>query len=261
MGLALSGGKADRACLAILEYYPTQKKIFLSRLIDRIKAEELISADLKITEIVAQYQNHAENIVFDVPLTLPKCFDCELRCPGYEICNEPEMKYMRHLHEQDTEKKKPKKMFTPYTQRCVEAYWTLEEEEKLDIQHAMGANLAPLVARARFINRRLKIPATETLPRLAVWRLGNQLKLNKSQLRSYRNSVGGEEARSVVLSAMAEKLGIFLYQQDVKIMCHDYHAFEAFICAYTGLLKYLGKTEPRPEGFPKHEKWAEVPEE
>ena len=37
IGLALGGGKADRASLAVIEYYPNQKKIFLSHLIEKYR--------------------------------------------------------------------------------------------------------------------------------------------------------------------------------------------------------------------------------
>ena len=31
------------------------------------------------------------------------------------------------------------------------------------------------------------------------------------------------------------------------------------ICALTGLLSFLGHTEPRPKGFPRSESWVEIP--
>lgn len=258
IGVSLSGGKADKACIAILEYYPDQKKIFLTKVLEKIKSEELISADFKIHEIISQYGNHIESVAFDVPLSLPKCITCQLKCPGYETCEQDEIVFMRELYLQDHGKRKPKKIYTPYTQRSVEAYLA-ELEPDLDIQHALGSNHAPLTARAHFITRRLKAKLIEVFPKLTVWRLGQELRVNKSNLKIYRNSVGGEQARTILLEAMIEKLGLFIYQQDHKILTDNYHAFDAMISAYTGYLKYLKKTETRPKNFPEKELWIEFP--
>lgn len=258
IGVSLSGGKADKACIAVIEFYPDQKKIFLSEILEKIKTEELISADFKIHEIIHQYEKQVETVAFDSPLSLPKCLTCRLRCPGYETCEQPEIIYMRELYQNNHDKKKPKKMYTPYTQRCVEAFLS-EHESDLDIQHALGANHAPMTARAHFICRRLKVKTIEVFPKLTVWRLGHELRVNKSNLKIYRNSVGGDQSRAIFLQAMVEKLGIFVYQQDLKTMVENFHAFDAFIAAYTGLLKYLKKTEPRPKNFPKSELWIEYP--
>ena len=227
-------------------------------MIEKIKAEEFISADLKIHEIIMQYQDQLKSVAFDVPLSLPKCITCELQCPGYEICTEKEIKYMRHLYQQNDSKKKPKKMYTPYTQRCVEAYLASTEDE-IDIQHALGSNLAPLAARGLFISKRLPTKSFEVNPKLSVWRLGQGLKVNKTHLKVYRNSVGGEEARTAILDSMSEKWKIFFYQQDFKILSENFHAFDAFICAYTAYLQHQGETESPPSGFPSQESFIEIP--
>ena len=263
IGVSLSGGKSDRACVAVVDYFPDfqgpgKGKLFLSQLIEKITAEEHISADLKIHEIIAHYQDQAKSIAFDVPLSLPKCMTCKLKCPGYESCNEKEIKYIRALYQKDMEKKKPKKMYTPYTQRCVDAYLASTEPE-IDVQHALGANLAPITTRGMFIARRLQLKTLEVNSRLSVWRLGQTLKVNKTHLKVFKNSVGGDEARVAILHAMSEKWNLFFYQQDLKTLNENYYAFDAFICAYVGYLEYQGETESRPSGFPRNESFIEIP--
>lgn len=258
IGVSLSGGKADKACIAVLEFYSEQKKIFLTKLHERIKSEEHISADLKIHEIINQYGNKVESVAFDIPLSLPKCMTCHLKCPGYEVCEEPEIEYIRKLYKEDQRKSKPKKIYTPYTQRCVEAYLA-DLEPDLDVQHALGANMAPMTARAHFIKRRMKNKLIEVFPKLTVWRLGLELKVNKSNLKIYRNSVGGDESRSILLDAMMDEYKVFIYQQDLKSMVENFHAFDAFISAFTGYLKFLKKTESAPKNFPESELWIEFP--
>ncbi|WP_415062771.1 DUF429 domain-containing protein [Bdellovibrio sp.] len=259
LGISLGGGKSDKACVAVLEYYPKHKKVFLSRLVEKIKSDEVHSADFKIHEIIEQYHHDIEAIAFDVPLNVPNCLNCKKGCPGIESCKEPHVQWMwdytRKLHK----KKKPRKLFTPYTQRCVEMYLSSELEEPFILQHAMGANTAPLLARAMFIKRRLDIPCLEIFPKLSVWRVGRSLNVMKSHLRLHKHSIGGDESRREVLQALSTHNVAFVYDQDVKLMIENNHAFEAFICALTAFLKFKGQTESRPEGFPANEDWIEFP--
>lgn len=266
LGLSLSGGKSDKSCLAVVDFYREPEKIFLNRIVDRVKAEEFISADLKIHELIQQFSDNCEALLLDAPLTLPPAAlacKCKPICTGYETCEDPQIQWMRKIYQRQ-EKAKPKKFFTPYTQRALELY--LQESPDiqpkgaaLDIQHALGANLAPITMRAQYICRRITLPCLEVLPKLSVWRLGKFLKVAESHLRSYRNSVGGEDARRIFLTQLAEKTGVFIYRQDLKLMIENCHAFEAFICAYMGVLGKMGKLEPRPKDFPKSEIWLELP--
>ena len=264
IGLALGGGKADKAGLVVLEHYPDQNKIFLAKLFEKIKTEENISADLKIHEIISQFNDdQLQSITFDVPLTLPKCLRCRLACPGFEVCKESEIRYIRSLYHEHTDKKKPKKMYTPYTQRCADAYLASIDAEKLDAQHAMGANLAPLTARAFFIRRRLKAKFNakllEAFPKLSVMLIGKELKLTRTQLLNYRNSIQGSEVRKIFIEAMIDKWGLFIYEQDRKELIEDYHSFDALICAFSGFLKSKGKVQKIPKNFPPNEGWVEIP--
>lgn len=258
IGISLSGGKTDKSSIAIIEFYPDQERIFLAGLIDRVKPEETVSADHKIHEYLMQHQEGCETVIFDCPLSFPKCLRCELQCPGFETCNEPEIKWMRAV-DKGRDKKRPKRHFTPYTQRPVELLLQDKLEEKLDIQDALGGNLAPLTARAHFISRRLELPTFETMTKVAVWTIGLHLRINKSVLRKWWSSVGGAEARRVILNHLSEKANLFIYQQDLRAMTDNPHAFEALICAYVGLLKYQGRVEPIPSDFPVDEGWVEIP--
>lgn len=261
VGLSLSGGKADKACLAIIEYYPKHHKVFLAKLFEKIKTEGDISADLKIHEILEQYQGMIHTLAVDTPWRLPNCLRCECKCPGYETCNEAHVKWMWDYTRRQNAKKKPKKLFTPYTQRAIEMHLATELEEPFQMSHAMGANSAPLLARANFILRRLTIPTIEVFPKLSVWRIGQSLHVLKSHLRSHKHSAVGEESRRGILKELSEFSVAFLYDQDRRLMIENNHAFEAFICAMTAFLEYLGQTEPRPKGFPKNEDWISYPRE
>lgn len=259
IGISLGGGKTDKTCLSVIEYYPVQGKIFLSRLFDRIKSEGEVSADLQIHRMITQCPPPVESVSFDVPLQLPKCVTCRKRCPGYEACDEPEIVWMwKHFNVQ-AKKKSPPRLFTPYTERCVEQYLASELEEPFHLSHALGANLAPLTARVHFITRRLKVPLVEVFPKLSLWRIGNALHIPKSHLRFHRHWEGGAESRQLIIDRMMDKNLAFIYDQDIKLLIESPQAFDSFLCALTGLLDYLGHTEPRPKGFPRSESWLSIP--
>lgn len=259
MGISLSGGKADKSCVAVLDYYPAHKKIFLTKVIEKIKSEEFISADLKIHEIVTQYSKNILLIGIDAPLNLPKCVTCKLECPGYENCEEEEIEWLRAFYLKINKTKKPKKMFTPYTQRVLDAYLMHALEEKFEVHHALGANLAPLTTRAMFISRRLKHQFIEVSPRLSVYRIGKELKLARNQIKFHKNSIGGSDIRRAFLHALTEKKGLFIYEQDLKSLVENSHAFEAFICAYSAFLHNIGLTEAKPDFLPEKEPWVALP--
>ncbi len=261
VGVSLSGGKADKACVAVLEYYPKHHKVFLSRIFEKIKSDDNISADLKIHEILEQYKGDIKCVAFDVPLQTPFCMRCQLRCPGYENCREPQIQWMWDHFRERQKKKKVKRLFTPYTQRSVEMFLATELEEAFILQHALGANTAPLLARAHFVARRLTVPVIEVFPKLSLWRIGRSLNMMKSHLRFHKHAVGGDESRRAILNGLSTHNIAFVYEQDVKLMISNNHAFEAFICALTGFLSYKGQTQERPKNFPLNESWIEFPQD
>lgn len=162
-------------------------------------------------------------------------------------------------HYRAKEKAKPKKLFTPYTERCVEQYLESHLEEPFHVQHALGSNLAPLTARAQYIIRRLELPIIEVFPKVSFWRIGLSLHIAKSHLRSHRHWDAGLPSREALINRLMDRNLTFIYDQDFKVLTENAHAFDAFLCAMTGLLSFQGHCEPRPKGFPRGESWVEIP--
>lgn len=261
LGLSLGGGKTDRVSLAVIDYYPSQKKIFLSKIFDKIKSSENISADAIIIDLIQQYRHEALSLSIDCPTAPPPCLLCELKCPGFEDCDQEHIRWLWDFHRKMSIKRKPKKLFTPYTQRAAELWFSSQLEEPFQIPHCMGANQAPILARAQFLKRRLdpKLEILEIIPRASLWRIGRSLHINKSTLRTYKHSISGDSSRRQILEHIADKKIVFIYEQDQKLMIESPHAFDSFFCAWTGLLKFLNLTESPPKNFPKKESWIEVP--
>ncbi|MES2855614.1 MAG: DUF429 domain-containing protein [Bdellovibrionota bacterium] len=258
-GVSLGGGKTDKTALAILDYYPEQKRVFLRSLRDKVTGKGEITGDEALFEALTSDERGLESIAFDVPLQLPVCVRCELVCPGAEKCSEQAVVWMGEVHKERSKEKRPNKMFTPYTERAAEIYISNKLEESFHPSHALGANAAPLTARAHYLRRRIKTPMIETYPKLSLWRIGQALDIPKSYLRYHRHAIDSDEARLYILKKLIEKEIAFIYQQDMRVMVENDVAFDAFISALTAFLKYRGQTEKRPPKFPTDEQWIEFP--
>ncbi|MEQ1878245.1 MAG: DUF429 domain-containing protein [Bdellovibrionia bacterium] len=255
------GGKNDRTTLAVLEYYPQHKKLFLSQLFEKIKTENDVSADQILIEQIQSFNPGIQWLAIDVPLDLPKCLRCPLKCPGYEKCKEPEIQWMWKQHRDRKESRKNTRLFTPYTQRCAELYFASELEEPFHLPEALGANIAPLTARSLFLQKRLKVPMIEVFPALSFWRLGRALGVPKKLLQTQGRMLRQHEAREQFLNALIEKRVVFVYQQDVQRLAENKDAFNAFLSALTAFLHSRDQCEHRPRGFPEDETWVKFPVE
>lgn len=258
-GVSLGGGKTDKTAVSVIEYYPDKRRVFLRSLHEKISGKIGQSADDAFLQIIRAEERDLALIAFDAPTQMPKCLRCQLRCPGVEKCTEPEIKWMRQMHAKREKSKRPNKMFTPYTERAAEIYISHELEEPFHPSHALGANAAPLAARAHFLKRLLLPKIIEVYPKLSLWRIGISLDVPKSYLRFHSHSVDGDEARHFFLKTLIEREIAFIYQQDLRIMVENNVAFEAFLAALTAFLKHRGQTEKRPADFPKEELWIDFP--
>lgn len=259
-GLTLGGGKGRKTALCILEYYVVEDKLFLAELDDSIEEKGKTSSDTAIVKLIEKHQENLHSVGVAAPLKAPKCLRCRLACPGHERCTEPEIRWMWKQHKKRGTKKHPNKLFTPYTERCVEAYINNEVDAEIDVDHAYGSNRAPLAARAQYLKRRLlNIKMIEVLPRLSLWRLGINIGFRKSQLPFYKHATKGAGVRQHFLELWSEKDLCFVYHRDAKLMVKDAYAFESFVSAYTAFLQYKNLCEPRPIDFPRNEAWISFP--
>jgi predicted nuclease with RNAse H fold len=260
IGVDLSGGKNDRTSAAVLDYYPKERKLFLTHVYEHIKSQDEISSDQALYEIISEHKENLELLCIDAPLKLPKCLRCELICPGYERCKEPEILWMWKQFRFIKKKRPRAKLFTPYTQRAAEIYINTETPEGLNPMETLGANIAPLTARAYFLLRRFpNIKVIEVYPKLSVIRIGGSMKVAKSHLTHYKHQIGGEESRQVILSQLIRRDIVFIYQQDFQKLVENSQSFDAFISAFTGFLKYNGQCEKPPKDYPISDGWIEFP--
>jgi hypothetical protein len=260
MGISLSGGKTQRTHLAVVDYFPVENKIFLSHLYRDIGEDGGLSADTVLLNLISENKENLQSISIDAPLTDPPSLLVDHKCVGPEDCDHPELKWMWAHHKKQHKNKRPNKIFTPYTERPVEQFLATSLEQTFPLDHALGSNRAPLWARAKFLSRRLKgISLLETYPRISVWRIGRALKISKTPLLYYKNSVEGAHCREQILEKFLDAEWLFIYSQDTKHMVKDAHVFEAVMSAYTAFLAFKNLCEPPPKDFPKGSGWVSFP--
>ncbi|MBT6325791.1 MAG: hypothetical protein HOJ35_07465 [Bdellovibrionales bacterium] len=82
-GMSIKGGKFDNVFLSLLEYYPDRKRWFLKSLL-QVKDSEVGTRNDVIKDWTQKY--NIKDLVSDIPLTYPPCFNCKLECPGENNC-------------------------------------------------------------------------------------------------------------------------------------------------------------------------------
>ncbi|MBX9766765.1 MAG: DUF429 domain-containing protein, partial [Bdellovibrionales bacterium] len=121
VGISLSGGKNEKTGIAVLEHYREQKKLFLHSVTETTLLNGETgkrSLDSHLHEFLKNLSPGLRKVGWDVPLTLPVCFNCKLECPGFEDCGEPNIEWMWKAFERQKRKRAQARVFTPYTQRA-----------------------------------------------------------------------------------------------------------------------------------------------
>lgn len=270
LGLDLAGAKNEKTALAVLEYYPTEGKIFLLDCFDRIAPHDDQSGDEALYEAINEFQPGIARMGVSVPLTLPPCLSCTKgTCSLGGKCKSAPVRWMRAIEQKHRRRPRDGTRFKPataYTQRPIELWVRYQILPNLmipdifEIDETLGGNKAPLTARMQFLKRHLsKIPIVETWPKLSVALLAEQNGLAKKYLETYRHLEQGPHSRMAILEMLSSYCDVFMYERDQHKVAQSIGAFDAIICAYTALLADTGRCEKPPGGFPVASGWVEYP--
>lgn len=238
-----------------MSYYPEHGKLFVKEIHDKIESTDVSSGDEQLLKILNDKKKTLIGI--DAPLTLPKCLSH--KCPGIKKCKLPTTRWHWAEYKKHKKKKKNLKLFTSYTERCVERHINYNLEEFFEIPEALGANKAPLTVRSVYLKNGIKSPVVEVFPRLSMHRIGLNLKISKSDLKDYRHSANGMECRILIIEALISSGILFIYEQDAQKFVDSPYAFDSLITALTAYLKFKNQCEVPPKGFPKEEGWISFP--
>ncbi|MBN23180.1 MAG: hypothetical protein CL678_17980 [Bdellovibrionaceae bacterium] len=273
LGIDLSGAKNNKTSVAVIEFFPEAKKIFLLDIQDRMGQKKSDDSDIELINFIKEEKNKLKKVGINAPLQYPLCVHCpRKKCPLPKKCTVPPVKWgiqkmnalskKKNIHE-DTPKIKS---FTPYTQRAVEIWLRYEVFPKInknfqfEIDETLGGNKGPLTARAHFLQKHLgSIETVEVLPKLTLAILVQNLSLNQRYFKRYRDLEEGTLARRKLLDELLEWSEIFVYEKDIKKLCEQLSSFDAFLAAYTALLSDLNETVTHPKNYPLDGGWIEYP--
>jgi hypothetical protein len=135
------------------------------------------------------------------------------------------------------------------------------------MEPSYSANLAPLVTRARTLQRRLNalqpmVELKETSIANTLEAIRTTLKLPNSVRLEYRSFETGLENRREILERMVGK-GWIKEDWDAELydlVTRSVECFHAFLAAWVGALHHAGLTSTRPTGYVDGEGWVFLPE-
>ncbi len=229
---------------------------------DRIGSRGAHFSDDRIVSIIEHASPLAAAVV-DCPLTLPPCVSCERPvCPGVVACDDVSVAYMLALNAKrkiaGARKKRP---INPQSQRL----WDVERQPHTLYEPSYSANLAPLVVRARTLQKRLNsecpgliLSETSVAQSLLVYAL--RLGRSESDVRDYRSFERGGDTRRSIFAAMLNQRWIEATDDaPLELIGSSVDVFHAFISALVGTWAIQGQTVPRPPDFPVAEGWLDIP--
>ena len=266
-GVHLSGPNANKTALVVLQGNPRERPLKIGKVYERIGTFGSLFSDERLVDILTHAGPFAE-VFIDCPLTVPPCVACQRPvCPGAMKCDDVSVAYMlaisSRVRRRGARKARP---VNPQSQRLWDAL-QLDEGPEERLEPFYSANQAPLVARARTLQRRLNsltpvIELRETQVANALLALAAPLGLPPTVRQSYRSFEEGLICRNNILRCMTEKgwLARAEMVEDLDTVCQSVEAFSAFVAALVGALYGAGLTGPRPSGYIEGEGWVHLPE-
>jgi hypothetical protein len=257
LGLELGGSR--RTALVCLEYHPRERRVYHYETAAHVVGSREETADEKLLRTINDLA--PDLIAVDAPLTFPPCaFGCERKCAGVDGCEKASVLWMR---EECARRRWSKAKFpAPYTHRPVDLLmrgrWQDDTPVTVPSEEAMGSGRAPITVRMNYLRQRLLCKElVEVSPRFALAGFADWYGMSVRELRRARDIEHGAENRFTILNKMAERTHheqipqLNLFMTEVVALAKDLDAFDAFLCALTGVYSELNLLEPLEELRPE----------
>lgn len=264
-GLHLAGPNANKTALVVLRGRPGVGPLAIEQVYHRIGSYGGLFSDERLVEILTRTGPFAQVFV-DCPLTVPPCVSCQRPvCPGAMQCEDVSVAYMlaisSKVRRRGARKARP---VNPQSQRLWDVL-QLESPNGERLEPSYSANLAPLVTRARTLQRRLNsldqaIELQETSVVNTLERLAVALKLSPNMKLAYRNFEEGLENRRQIARRMVDRGWLHEDPEEIEDAVASVESFHALISAWVGALRQVGLTGKKPRGFIAGEGWVHLPE-
>lgn len=268
VGIHLSGPNAKKSALVILTSDQNGAR-FLS-LYEKIGSVGTLFSDERIIEILKLVPSLSAAFV-DCPISEPPCVNCDRPvCPGVVRCEDVAVGMMMALEQKRGRKGGHKlRPLNPQNLRLWDAmYGRGGEFGKLEPTYS--ANLAPLVVRAKTLQRRLRMDLPEVkLKETNVPFLLKQLEglLDREGWSgNYRNFERGYDVRCEVLSELAAKrtsalrprISIQVNEEAIDSIASSVESFHAFMAAAMAIWSQKGMAKARTPYFQENLGWVDL---
>lgn len=266
-GVHLSGPNANKTALAVLEGEALTQPLKLVKVYEKIGSFGTLFSDERLVEVLV-YGGPFQQVFIDCPLTVPPCVACQRpTCPGAVKCDDLAVAYMLSISAQVRRRGARKaRPVNPQSQRLWDVLQLVDQEAER-LEPSYSSNMAPLVARARTLQRRLnslspQIVLRETAIAHALDAVSAALDLAPDVRLTYRNFETGLEQRVQIVEALLD-VGWLDEPDEPDELCavtDTVEGFHAFIAALVGALYHSGLTAAAPKDFVQGEGWVHVPE-
>lgn len=263
-GIHLAGSNARKSAVVLLEI--TDDSVSFLSLYEKIGSSGSLFSDERILSILGA-NGEISDVVVDCPMTDPPCVSCTRPvCPGVVRCDDVSVAMMMAI-EQSRGRKGAHKLrpLNPQNQRLWDVMYARGGPWG-NLEPSYSANLAPLVVRARTLQRRLaavypKLRLRETNIPILLMQLATVLDApDWSGL--YRNFERGSAIRREILSALASErageLRIDISQDALQSVSSSVENFHAYLAAAMGVWRRLGLAVSPSPFFEASPGWVEM---
>ncbi len=267
-GVHLSGPNANKTALAVLEGEAlTERPLKIVKVYEKIGSFGTLFSDERLVEVLV-HGGPFHQVFVDCPLTVPPCVACQRpTCPGAVKCDDLAVAYMLSISSQVRRRGARKaRPVNPQSQRLWDVLQLVDlEAERLEPSYS--SNMAPLVTRARTLQRRLngltpKVALKETSIAHALEAIKVILELPDDVRLAYRSFESGLDQRVQIVEAMLDAgwLEDPDEPEDLAAVTGSVEGFHAFLAAFVGAMHHAGRTTAKPQDFVAGEGWVHLPE-
>lgn len=234
-GIHLSGPNSPKTSVVIMTGGVLEGNLKMIHVFEKIGAIGQLFSDERLFE--ALKMTIPDEVVVDGPLSEPPCVACQRPvCPGVNACDDVAVAMMQSMASSHKPGRRRKRPLNPQTQRLWDVYRWLESTHHLQ-EPTYSANMAPIVVRAKTLQRRLNsldkpIRLKETSVPHALRVLLPVLGLPREYAEQYRSFELGRFRRSEIIERMFQKNWIDLNEADtVETSVENFQAFISALIA------------------------------
>lgn len=260
----MAGPNARKSAVVLLE--KTGSDVAFLSLYEKIGSSGSLFSDERILSILSAEASLVD-VMVDCPISEPPCVACvRPTCPGVIRCDDIGVAMMTAM-EQTRGRKGAHKLrpINPQNQRLWDVMFSRSDLWG-NLEPSYSANLAPLVVRAKTLQRRLKSSFVDfELSETNVPILLSQLAIifdHEDWSKLYRNFERGNKVRREVLTLLSnasdDRLRIEISQDALSDISSSVENFQAFMAAAMSIWRLRGLAMPRSAIFETQSGWVEV---